>query len=165
MSVTVIEPAKARAQLNAGKAVLVDVREPLEFAQAHVPGAINLPLAACDPAAVREASAGKPVIVMCRAGQRSGRACESLAGVKGLAMLAGGLQAWEAAGLPVERRVLPGFWRNLPLERQVQVVLGLLLLGFSGLALTVSPWFALGSLAIGGGLLKDRKSTRLNSSH
>lgn len=99
-----ISATQLQALLAAGEAVVVDVREPHEFAAAHIAGALNLPLSRFDPAALPD-PAGRRLVLNCAAGGRSARAlaaCEAArATVDG--HLAGGLGAWAAAGLPVER--------------------------------------------------------------
>ena len=66
--------------LGKGDILLVDVREPDEFAAGHVPGAVNLPLSRFDPRALPK-PADKKVVVMCRSGNRSGKVMAMLAGV------------------------------------------------------------------------------------
>ncbi len=99
-----ISPPRLQAMLAAGEALLIDVREPHEFAAAHIAGALNLPLSRFDPAALPDPD-GRRLILSCAAGGRSARAlaaCEAArASVDG--HLAGGLGAWAAAGLPVVR--------------------------------------------------------------
>ena len=92
---TEIPPDEARRRLDAGEAVLVDVREPDEWAAGHAPGALHRPLDALDPAEF----AGRSVITTCRGGGRGGRAAAALAdaGVAS-ASLAGGLRAWSDDG-------------------------------------------------------------------
>ncbi|MBE5316032.1 MAG: sulfurtransferase [Xanthomonadales bacterium] len=97
-----------------GSYVLIDVREPGEFATAHIAGAIPIPRGvlefqveanpaiACvtEPAlAVRE----QPIVLYCRTGGRSALAAESLQrlGFTRVRSLAGGITAWTAAGMPV----------------------------------------------------------------
>lgn len=60
-----------RDLVRTGAAAIVDVREPHEFAQGHVEGAINLPLSRFDPA---QLPADKPVVLMCLSGARSAQA-------------------------------------------------------------------------------------------
>lgn len=95
------ESARARlAELR-----VVDVREPHEFAGplGHVPGATLVPLgtvAAQADAIPRD----RALLVVCRSGKRSERACGILAaGGHRVLNLAGGMIAWNRAGLPVER--------------------------------------------------------------
>ena len=54
--------------VKAGKCAVVDVREAHEFASAHIPKSINMPLSRFDPAKLPH---GKPVVLVCHAGMRS----------------------------------------------------------------------------------------------
>lgn len=98
-----LDPMEVKAQLDAHAIVLVDVREPHEFAAASIPGSLNLPLSTFDPASLPQ-EPGKSVVLMCAGGVRSLRALEAAqsAGVDIDSHLAGGIQAWARAGLPVE---------------------------------------------------------------
>lgn len=80
---------------------LIDVREPDEWAAAHVQGAQLVPLAQV-PDHVQEFSAAAPVYLICRSGNRSGRAAQWLR-QQGVAAVnvAGGMQAWAARGRPM----------------------------------------------------------------
>lgn len=82
-------------------ALLLDVREPGEWALGHAPGAVHLPLGSLD---VSTLPVDRPIIAVCRSGARSGRATTALraAGLD-VRNLAGGMSAWAAAGLPVVR--------------------------------------------------------------
>jgi len=80
-------------------AVVVDVREPEEFASGHVPGAINLPQA--DLATrLDEVPRDRPVFLICQGGFRSLRAAQFLSqrGFADVASVNGGTEAWRAAG-------------------------------------------------------------------
>jgi glyoxylase-like metal-dependent hydrolase (beta-lactamase superfamily II)/rhodanese-related sulfurtransferase len=85
---------------------VVDVREPEEFTGplGHVAGSELLPLAGV----AEQASAlrGRPLLLVCRSGRRSGQVCETLIalGIQDVTNLAGGMIAWNDAGLPVEGR-------------------------------------------------------------
>jgi adenylyltransferase/sulfurtransferase len=91
------------AALRAGtpRICLVDVREPDEFAAAHLPAAINLPLSELEQDADRLPRAGT-VVFVCRSGVRSRRACALAlrAGVADPRQLAGGLLAWRESQQP-----------------------------------------------------------------
>lgn len=92
------------AMLNAGAAVVVDVREVDEFAAGHIPGSINMPLSTFQPSKLPD-TAGKKMVLTCQGGKRSGMALEKC-GVAQAAVdthLSGGFGAWQSAGLPVER--------------------------------------------------------------
>ena len=101
----ILTPLSARDvadRVAAGKAVLVDIREPDEFAHEHPTGAVSTPLSRLDAARIETAS-GQEVIFMCRSGARTGANCDRLAAcIEGPAfVLDGGLNGWKAAGLPV----------------------------------------------------------------
>ena len=85
-----------------GTALVIDVREPGEFASGHVPGAINLPLSSFDPAQLPDAG-GKTIVLNCAGGVRSAKALQKCSDVPVDTHLAGGMGAWARAGLPVER--------------------------------------------------------------
>ena len=58
-----------------GSILLVDVREPHEFAAGHIPGSVSMPLSAFDPQVIPQ-EPGKRVVFSCAAGVRSARAIE-----------------------------------------------------------------------------------------
>ena len=92
----------ARDAVDAG-AMLLDVREPWEYAQQHIPGATLIPLGEL-PARMAEVPEDRDVYVHCRMGGRSANAVEYLrrSGRPRSANVAGGIEAWVAAELPVE---------------------------------------------------------------
>lgn len=81
--------------------ILVDVRQPDEFADGHVAGARLLPLPQL-MMRVKELPANTPIVCICRSGNRSGVACELLQrhGFSDVTNVAGGMLAWQRAGLP-----------------------------------------------------------------
>lgn len=94
-----VDVHEARRRVEAG-ALLLDVREPDEWAEAHVDGARHVPLGDLDPARVPQDA---PVVAMCRSGRRSGQAVQALlaAGHPDVVNLDGGVLAWQEAGLPL----------------------------------------------------------------
>jgi rhodanese-related sulfurtransferase len=82
--------------------LLVDVREPHEYAMGHIPGAVSHPLSTFDPASLPD---GKRIVFSCAAGVRSVRAMElaQAAGRDVREHYKGGFKDWAAAGEPVER--------------------------------------------------------------
>ena len=87
-----------------GQAVIIDVREENEWQDGHIPGAVLMPLSTFDPARIPDAH-GKHLVFHCRSGQRCGVAARKAvtAGFKGtIERMAGGFNAWSAAGLPSE---------------------------------------------------------------
>lgn len=104
-----ISPTDAAKLIAEGKAVLVDVREPAEWAQTGVAApAVLLAKSDFDGAQVGwkaflEKNAGKEIILYCRTGNRSGQVCAALA-EKGVKVAnAGGFKEWTDAGLPVRK--------------------------------------------------------------
>ena len=87
-----------------GGALVLDVREPFEYAEGHVEGSILVPLATV---AARSGEFPKdvPVYVFCRSGNRSLEAAQTLvaAGFSDVRNVEGGILAWTAARLPVAR--------------------------------------------------------------
>lgn len=83
---------------------IVDVREPAEFADGHVPGAELVPLGTLETA-TRDWQRAAPLVVVCRSGARSGKAARVLErlGFEAVASLRGGVVAWGAEGFPLER--------------------------------------------------------------
>lgn len=144
MSLPTIPAVKARQLVQSG-ARLVDIRRADEFARAHAAGAINLPIDRLE-----RIDGDAPVVFLCRSGMRtSAHAAKLSASHTGTAYcLEGGLDAWRAAGLPVEED------RSQPIEimRQVQITAGLLILTGVVLGFTIAPaWFGL-SAFVGAGL-------------
>jgi rhodanese-related sulfurtransferase len=98
---------EATMLINQKDAVVLDVREPGEFAQSHILNARNVPLGELE-ARIKdlERFKEKPVIVSCATGNRSGTAASILRkrGFTNVVNLAGGVAAWQQAGLPTEKR-------------------------------------------------------------
>ncbi len=83
--------------------VLIDVRQPAEFAAGHVPGA--LPIGAGDlPDRLDQLPRDRPIATICASGYRSSVAASLLraAGFERVAWVSGGVPTWHAMGLPLE---------------------------------------------------------------
>lgn len=150
MSLKTISPAQARDLMNEG-AVLVDIRDADEHAREHIPGATNLALSRIKQGRP-ELENDRAVIFHCRSGARTmanGEALKQAADCEAY-VVEGGLEAWRAAGLPVnvDRK------QPLPLIRQVQIGAGTLAVLGVALGYLVSPWFFLLSGLVGVGLLQ-----------
>lgn len=87
-------------------ALILDVREDKEFASGHIPKAKHIPLGKLG-SRIQELDKFKsqPILVTCRSGQRSARACGMLkkAGFETVYNQAGGILAWERANLPISK--------------------------------------------------------------
>lgn len=144
MTLKSIPPAEARRLASEG-ALLVDVREPDEFARASIAGSENHPLSSIGPLGCLQ-----PVVFLCRSGMRTGANAARLAQCyAGEAyMLEGGLDGWRTAGLPIADDA------KAPLEimRQVQIIAGVLILAGVALGFLLGPaWFGLAAF-VGAGL-------------
>lgn len=104
-NVRVVDSAEIRQWMDAGQAVVIDVREPNEYAAENIPGAINMPLSSFDPAKV-PAPSDKKLVIHCRSGARCGMAAEKLvaAGYTGeINRMSGGIFGWKSAGGPTRQ--------------------------------------------------------------
>ena len=92
--------------INRERAVLVDVREPEEFATGHMIGAKNVPLNQLDEKlASTVKNKNVPLLLVCATGARAQRAVAMAKklGFEQAQAVAGGLKAWKDANLPVEK--------------------------------------------------------------
>lgn len=148
MTLPTISPQRAKALIDAG-AVLIDIREPDEYAREHIPQARLHPAGALRKGAIQASSA--PVIFHCKSGGRTQSQAARLASTVTCEayILEGGLEAWKRAGLPIETD------RGQPLElrRQVQLVAGSAIVLGVVLGALVSPWLYLVPAFVGAGLI------------
>ena len=147
MTITTLSAPEAQRLIAQG-ARLVDIRDADEHARERIPGAINLPLARIEQLAPQDCT----VIFHCRSGMRTeanAARLEATSGGEPCYILAGGIDAWRAAGLPT---VLD---RRQPLEimRQVQLAAGGLVLLGVVLGFLVAPGFFGLSAFVGAGLM------------
>jgi len=100
-----VSPADAVNLINREKAVLIDISEPAQYAAAHALGSKNVPLKSIEGSRDLPKNKALPVVVVCPTGSRAPQAIAALrkAGFENTRVLAGGLAAWRAANLPVER--------------------------------------------------------------
>lgn len=110
-----IELGAVKQYADSGAAVIVDAREPEEYAAGHIRGAINLPYdtAVSDPALLEALdTAGRPIITYCGGGtcEVSLSLAEELifAGHDRVAVYIGGFPEWEQSGYPVDRQLEEG---------------------------------------------------------
>jgi rhodanese-related sulfurtransferase len=105
-----VSPKEASDEVASGKAVLLDVREPVEWEQ-HIKGSVQVPrgllVFVADPQSPRhnaELDPTRRVIVYCRSGTRAALAGLTLKtlGYQDVANLDGGFSAWKEAGLPTD---------------------------------------------------------------
>lgn len=147
-----IDAQQAKAWLDNQDAVIVDVREPEEYATMHIAGATLIPLGQLTQDKLPTLNNNKKLIIHCQLGKRGSMACEKLLQQDPsleLYNLEGGIIAWQRAGLHVETAKC----EMLPLARQVQVTIGSgVLLGLVA-GYFVHPAFLLVSAFLGFGLV------------
>jgi rhodanese-related sulfurtransferase len=106
MGIVDLDRETVKEGLADGTMLVVDVREPNEFAQGHIPGSVSFPLSQFDPEALRRLveEDGRRPVLSCAAGVRSARALE-YAQSRGLPYsehYAGGFKDWAMAGEPID---------------------------------------------------------------
>ena len=98
LEITIAQAAEKRGQ----GAYILDVRQPEEWIQFHIPGAILIPLGEL-PSRLNEVPKDREVVVVCRTGRRSAQGRDILrdAGYSEVTSMAGGVTQWQAQGLPI----------------------------------------------------------------
>jgi rhodanese-related sulfurtransferase len=144
-----LDARAARRMLDQEQAVIIDVREPAEFAREHIEGAVSAPLSGLE-AGNLAIEAGEAAIFLCRSGARTAMNGALLRG-KGpdrSYILDGGLESWKRAGFPVRLN------RRVPIDlmRQVQIAAGSLAFAGTALGALASPWFLVVPGFVGAGL-------------
>lgn len=95
--ITITEADERRAQDQ-----VVDVREDFEVAEGMIPGALHIPMGELNTR-LEELDRSRPVIAVCRSGNRSARVADALNAAGYTAdTMAGGMVAWQRSGLPVQ---------------------------------------------------------------
>jgi rhodanese-related sulfurtransferase len=99
-----LDKGAVEAGLADGSIIVVDVREPHEYAMGRIPGSISMPLSQFDPAALPD-EPGKEIVFSCAAGVRSLHAIAfaQRAGLDLNTHYVGGFKDWLMSGGPVER--------------------------------------------------------------
>ncbi len=151
MSLVTITPAEARKRLDAGAAILVDIREPREHAREAIPGARLHALSAFDAPALTALCGSTAPIFHCQSGRRTAdnaRLLRSCAFPEAY-LLEGGLLRWKAEGHPtrIDRS------KPIGLQQQVQIAAGVLILTGLLLSRLVSPLFLGLAGLVGAGLV------------
>lgn len=104
--VQAISVGDAAAQAEAGRALLVDVREDDEWQAGRAPDAVHVPLAQVQERLedLDERRGSRTLIFICRSGRRSAEAARAAqaAGLAGVFNVDGGMNDWVAAGLPLQ---------------------------------------------------------------
>jgi len=151
MPIKNIDAKTLKKWLETNEAIVVDVREPAEHEAEKISGSTLLPLADVKKNSLPECG-NKKLVFHCRSGKRSASACQKLLAEDSnleIYNLEGGISAWGANGCDVETS--GKFF--LPLDRQVQLTIGLGVLIGSLLGYFFDPKFFLLSAFFGAGLI------------
>lgn len=146
----VLSPREVYDQIQTETPLVVDVREPAEYAAGHIPSAQIIPLSE-----LRQVSGQwkreTPIILYCQNGARSEQARIFLAlrGFTNHRGMKGGYIAWQNAGYPVEASDRAPW----AFDRQVKVVVGLAVAGFTAAGLVINPAFLAVDFAIAAALI------------
>lgn len=138
MNIRQMSAVETKRLIEAHQAVLIDIREPGEYAREHIAAARLVPLSKLD---AHDFSAERGTVIFhCQSGNRTCMNFDRLqqSSATDIHVLEGGLNAWKAAGLAtiVDRR------QPLPLQRQVMITAGGIIVTSLVLAYAVSPLFA-----------------------
>ena len=102
-----IGPAQLTALINRDNALVVDLRPAADFDKGHIAGAKNVQLSQFDPEN-KQLTAAKalPVVLVCKVGETANNVAKRLlkAGFSQVNVLEGGVQAWQAADLPLVKK-------------------------------------------------------------
>jgi rhodanese-related sulfurtransferase len=101
-----VSPLQATQLINQGKTLIIDVREPAQYAAGHLRDARNIPLKELpNRMGELEKFKSRPVIAVCQSGAASAKAAAQLrkAGFAGAVSLNGGIAAWQTQGLPLAK--------------------------------------------------------------
>jgi rhodanese-related sulfurtransferase len=151
MPLNLISPIEAKKLLDENKAIIIDVREPAEYESECIKDAKLIPVAEICKEKLPNTK-GKKIIIHCRGGKRGGTACEKLLSEDAsleIYNIEGGISAWASSGLPTQK----GGRNILPLDRQVQLTIGLSVLLGSLLAYFVDINFIIIPAFFGSGLI------------
>lgn len=150
MTIKHIDAQTLKQWLTNDEAILIDVREPAEHKTANIPGAILKPLGSICCSDIPKSR--KKIVLHCQKGMRGTNACQKLFAENNdieVYNLEGGIEAWKQAGFEVASLGR----KTLPLDRQVQLTIGVGILLFSLLAFFVNPVFAFVPAFFGVGLI------------
>lgn len=136
--------------LQKKEVILIDVREPIEYEVEHIEGSILIPLSLIikEKIPIKE---DKKIVIYCKGGTRGASACRQVNGMNlgsEVYNLEGGITAWKE-----KFKTIKGSRNVLPLDRQMQIIVGSCVLIFTILGAFVNQNFLFVSAFFGGGLL------------
>lgn len=151
MAVKTIDVKTLKQWLENNEALVIDVREPKEHESIHIPNSQLIPLASLCKEKLPQDS-GKKIVIHCHSGRRSSNACLKLLQEDPsleIYNLEGGISSWSNAGHEVNCAEK----KTLPLEQQVQLIIGVFLILFSFIGLISNSLSIFLISLIGAGLI------------
>jgi rhodanese-related sulfurtransferase len=149
MTVRQITAQQAKELIAKENAQLIDVREPAEHASVHIPDSKLHPVGRISAKDLENPE--QALLIYCQKGARGKNACEKLLSENpnlNVYNISGGIEHWQQSGFDTQK----GSSNMLPLDRQVQLSIGIMLIVFSALSLTLSTAFVWAVALIGMGL-------------
>lgn len=147
-----VSAQEARQWMDSRQAIVIDVREKAEYDAEHIPGAVLHPVSALDAAAIKNLAKGRRVVFQCASGKRAAGACEKFMAETGqdndVYLLQGSLPGWKQAGFATEKS-----GGVLPLDQQVLVAAGSIVLTGALLSIIAAGWFVWLCAFAGAGML------------
>jgi rhodanese-related sulfurtransferase len=150
MAIKQIDPYTLKKWLDNNEAILIDVREPFEHKISHIEESQLKPAGSFCHSDI--SASDKKIVIHCQKGGRGINSCQKLLEEnKAIEVynLEGGIEAWEKLGLPVKSLSS----NILPLDRQVQVTVGLFIIIFSLLTYYLNISFIFASIFLGLGMI------------
>ncbi len=145
-----VDAVTLKQWLDHNQVILIDVREPSEYAAERIDGAKLFPLSRFDINQL-PLDQDKDIVLQCQTGNRSAQVAQQLlaSGIASVTHLDGGLNSWKQQGYPVRVN------RNAPISmpRQVQIITGSIIVITTILGALVSPLFLIVSGLAGAGLV------------
>ncbi|WNK00416.1 rhodanese-like domain-containing protein [Thalassospiraceae bacterium LMO-JJ14] len=146
-----VSPPELKTLIDHQQVILFDIRGEDEFAAEHIPGAVLLPSDQIDnnlPLIVGD----KDAVFYCSSGIRTENATPLInkSGIGKTSILTGGINAWRDNGLPVVAGHVGS--AGMSIARQVQLIVGVMILALSAWTLVGPPQVAYATMAIGAGL-------------
>lgn len=147
-----IPAQQAREWVEGKQALIIDVREKAEYDAEHIPEAVLHPVSSLNALAIKNLAKGRKIVFQCASGRRAAAACEKFIAETGqdneVYLLQGSLPGWKQAGLPTEKS-----GGVLPLEQQVLVAAGSIILTGAALSIFVAGGFVWLCAFAGAGML------------
>ena len=143
----VITPQELASLIKTNSVILIDVREGFEHKSVHIANSVLLPLSRFKEGDI-DTKSGKKIVFYCKSGRRSMSVASKIKNHDDFYSLEGGIESWIANKFDVVRSEK----KHLPLDRQTQLSIGVIILIASTLSYCVNINFVFLLFAVGCGL-------------